>query len=160
MRLNKKIIFAFSLFIGASNFAISQEVTNSETLPINPNAADMKFDEEVHDYGTINQGVDGAYMFKFKNVGKEPLIINNARGSCGCTVPDWPKEPIKPGAIGQIKVTYDTKRVGAFTKTVTISSNAKESNKILTIKGNILAAPIEETSPLKKTSEGMPFEKN
>lgn len=153
---NRILTFAFlTLSLG---LAYSQEKPKTESVA-NANAPEMKFNEEVHDYGTINQGADGAFFFKFKNTGKEPLIINNARGSCGCTVPEWPKEPIKPGGEGQIKVTYDTKRVGAFTKTVTISSNAKESEKTLTIKGNILATPVEETMPIRKTSEGMPFEK-
>ena len=128
--------------------------------PINPNAPEMNFETEVHDFGTIKQGGDGTYEFKFKNVGKEPLIISNARGSCGCTVPSWPKEPIMPGATGVIKVTYDTKRVGLFTKTVTISSNAKTQEKVITIKGKVEATPPEETVPGKKSQDSFtPFEK-
>lgn len=152
----KKIFLLLGvLVLSKTNSSFGQE-NNTD----NPNAPQFKFNEEVHDYGTIQQGADGTYYFKFKNVGKEPLIISNATGSCGCTVPEWPKEPIKPNGEGQIKVTYDTKRVGAFQKTVTIYSNAKESTKVLTIKGNVLAAPAEETSPVKKTTEGMPIEKN
>jgi hypothetical protein len=94
-----------------------------------------------------------------KNVGKEPIIISKATGSCGCTVPNWPKEPILPGASSAIKVTYDTKRVGAFTKSVTISSNAKTDTKMLTIKGTVKEVPAVETFPAKKISEGSPFEK-
>jgi hypothetical protein len=117
----------------------------------NPNAAEITFENEVHDYGTIKQGADGGCEFKFKNTGKEPLVISNARGSCGCTVPTWPKEPIMKGQTGVIKVHYDTKRVGAFTKTVTITSNAKSDNKVLTIKGVVEASPDanDQTMPLK-----------
>ena len=82
------------------------------------------------------------------------MIISNARGSCGCTVPQWPKEPIKPGETGIIKTTYDTKRIGAFTKTVTITSNAKTAEKVLTIKGIIEGPPKEQTMPFKKVEDG------
>lgn len=105
----------------------------------NPNAAEITFEEEVIDYGTIEQGADGVREFKFKNTGKEPLVISNARGSCGCTVPTWPKEPIKPGESSVIKVKYDTKRLGAINKSVTITSNAKTATKVVRIKGKIIA---------------------
>ena len=96
-----------------------------EVKPIDPNAPEIAFENEMHDYGTIKQGADGTCEFKFKNTGKDPLIISNAKGSCGCTVPTWPKEPVMKGQTGVIKVHYDTNRVGAFTKTVTLNSNAK-----------------------------------
>ena len=65
----------------------------------------------------------------FTNTGKEPLIIEKAKGSCGCTVPEWPKEPIAPGETAVIKINYDEKRVGPYTKSITITSNAKTSIK-------------------------------
>lgn len=124
----------------------------------NPNAAEITFENELHDYGTIKQGADGSCEFKFKNTGKDPLIISNAKGSCGCTVPTYPKEPIMKGQTGVIKVHYDTKRVGAFTKTVTINSNAKSDTKVITIKG-LVEATDESTDavPLKKAT-GLPLE--
>ncbi|MCF8465737.1 MAG: DUF1573 domain-containing protein [Flavobacteriales bacterium] len=97
--------------------------------------AAFKFETETLDYGTIENGADGNREFKFKNVGNEPLVITNAKGSCGCTTPEWPKEPIAPGASASIKVHYDTKRTGAFEKTVTLESNAVESSKVIRIKG-------------------------
>jgi hypothetical protein len=125
----------------------------------NPNAPEITFENDVHDYGTIKAGADGNCEFKFKNTGKEPLIISGAKGSCGCTVPTYPKEPIMSTQTGTIKVHYDTKRVGAFTKTVTINSNAKTDTKVLTIKGVVEAS--EEANdpamPVKKTS-GLPLE--
>lgn len=98
--------------------------------------------KETHDYGTIKHGADGTCTFEFKNTGNAPLIISNAKGSCGCTVPEWPKEPIAPGAKGVIKVKYDTTRAGAINKSVTITSNAvNEPTKVIRIKGNVLSAP-------------------
>jgi hypothetical protein len=132
-------------------------IVNAQDAASNANAPVMTFDSEIHDFGTIDQGGDGTYLFKFKNTGKEPLIISNAKGSCGCTVPSWPKEPIGPGATGTIKVTYDTKRLGGFTKTVTISSNSKTPEKVITIKGTV---KVEETFPYTKTDNGaIPYAK-
>lgn len=100
--------------------------------------AGLVFESETIDYGTIPHNADGKREFVFTNNGNKPLIISNAQGSCGCTVPTWPKEPIAPGAKGVIGVKYATDRVGAFTKTVTLTTNAAEPSKVLTIKGNVL----------------------
>ena len=125
----------------------------------NPNAPEITFESEVHDYGTIQQGADGNCEFKFKNTGVDPLIITSAKGSCGCTVPTYPKEPIMKGQTGIIKVHYDTKRIGAFTKTVTLVSNAKTETKVLTIKGVVEGEQesADQTLPIKK-STGLPLE--
>jgi len=154
------------LFIGLILYtfnSIAQEkktTTVGEVKPITTqtSAAEIAFTKDLHDFGTINKGDNGTVEFTFKNTGKEPLIIANAQGSCGCTVPQWPKEPIAPGASAAIKVTYDTKRVGAFTKTVTITSNAQTSSKTITIKGVVNDVPVEETFPAKKQSAGSPLE--
>lgn len=147
-----------SLFLSAISFAGFAQVAPAAAAK--PSNAEIKFEKETHDYGTIMQGDDGNYQFKFKNTGKEPLVITNARASCGCTTPVWPTEPIKPGASGVIKVGYDTKRVGAFTKTITITSNSKTPETVLTIKGVVNAAPVEETFPAKKTDGAVPLERN
>lgn len=132
----KKLFATFGvLFIAlvAMQSATAQEVANGATI---------EFDKEIHDYGTIEQNADGTCEFKFTNNGTEPLIISNAKGSCGCTVPSWPKEPIAPGASESIKVKYDTKRVGPINKSVTITSNASnEPTKIIRIKGTVKAKP-------------------
>jgi hypothetical protein len=154
------------LFIGlalASLNSLAQEkktpaVGEVKAVSAPTSTAEITFAKDLHDFGTINKGDNGTYEFTFKNTGKEPLIIANAQGSCGCTVPLWPKEPIAPGASSNIKVTYDTKRVGAFTKTVTITSNAQTANKIITIKGMVNDVPVEETFPAKKPSAGTPLE--
>ena len=115
----------------------------------------IEFDRIEHDYGTIDQGGDGKTEFVFTNTGTEPLIISKAKGSCGCTVPTWPKEPIAPGAKASIEVKYDTKRVGPISKSVTITSNSVDnSTALLKIKGTVKAVPTEADTPELKTIEG------
>ena len=137
---------------------VATPITKPEqATPVNPNAPEILFATDVMDYGTVEYNGDGLREFKFTNTGKEPLIITRAKGSCGCTVPTWPKEPIMPGASGVIKVKYATNRAGRFTKTVTISSNAKTPTKRLTIKGNVKPKPVEatdQTVPVNKATEG------
>jgi len=123
------------------------------------NGAEIVFESEVHDYGTIDFAGDGTYAFKFTNTGKEPLVITDAKGSCGCTVPKWPKEPVMKGQSNYINVSYDTKRPGPFTKTVTITSNAGSGSKVLTIKGNVKSQEqTEDATPIKKSSGMSPME--
>jgi hypothetical protein len=97
----------------------------------------MDFEKTEIDYGTVEQGAERVRKFKFKNTGDEPLIITGARGSCGCTVPTYPKVPIAPGQTGTIDVNYDTERVGPFTKTVTVNTNEEVNTRTLTIKGTV-----------------------
>ncbi len=100
----------------------------------------MTFDVLEYNYGTIKQGESVTYEFKFKNTGREPLIINNAVGSCGCTVPDYPKEPIKPNGSGIIKVTFNSAgKMGMQDKTVTLTYDT-DKTIVLHIKGNVEAA--------------------
>ena len=120
--------------------------------------ATIDFVSKVVDYGTIEHNADGARKFVFTNNGTEPLLIKNAKGSCGCTVPTWPREAIAPGATAEIGVKYATNRVGKFTKTITLTTNASKKPVILTIKGEVNPAPKEETAPVRKT-EGSPLEK-
>ncbi|HEY0092037.1 MAG TPA: DUF1573 domain-containing protein [Flavobacterium sp.] len=120
---------------------VKTETTGKKADAPKVEGAGIVFESDTVDYGTINQNADGKREFTFTNNGNKPLIISNAQGSCGCTVPTYPKEPIAPGAKGVIGVKYDTNRVGAFTKTVTLTTNAAEPTKTLTIKGNVLADP-------------------
>lgn len=95
----------------------------------------VSFREMEHDFGTIKQDSENKYVFTFTNTGKEPLIIENAKGSCGCTVPNYPKEPIAPGATGDIEVVYKPgKQKDQQNKTVTVTANTEPSNTILKIK--------------------------
>lgn len=138
----KKILFI--LFIGLIGITAKAQSLNPDSIvPI------FEFEEEVIDYGDIAYNSDGERIFKFKNIGKTPLIISQVKGSCGCTVPTKPEEPIMPGATGEIKVKYATNRVGPFSKTVTIVSNASEATKVIRVKGRVLEAPAEELEKKK-----------
>jgi hypothetical protein len=139
----KKLFLMLSL-VGATFFGFAQE---TQTPAPDPNAAEIKWDNTTIDYGTIKQDADGNRVFTFKNVGKSELIISRCQGSCGCTVPTCPTVPVLPGQKGEIKVHYDTHRVGPFTKTVTVMSNAKNANETLKITGTILDPNAGQTQP-------------
>ena len=94
----------------------------------------IKFEETTHDFGEIKQNVDVQTLFQFKNTGKVPLVITNASSSCGCTVPEYPKEAIAPGESGAIKVVYNGSGKDAITKTVTLTTNTEQGSEMLTIK--------------------------
>lgn len=133
--------------IFALNIASAQEVSSAD-------GAEITFEKEKHDYGTIEQNGDGTCEFKFTNTGTAPLIISRAKGSCGCTVPSWPKEPIAPGKSSSISVKYDTKRVGPINKSVTITSNATNApTKVIRITGTVKAKP---TGSAPVNSSGAP----
>ena len=130
----KKI--ALLLFIGLVSLSINaQEKTTATT---DSNAAIFEFETDVIDYGTIQQNADGLRVFKFKNVGKSPLVIERIQSTCGCTVPKKPEGPIMPGATGEIEVKYNTHTPGGFSKAITVYSNASEPAKMLRIKGIVL----------------------
>ena len=94
----------------------------------------ITFEEEVYDFGTIDQGTNVEHVFKFKNTGEAPLLIVNAKSSCGCTVPEYTKEPIAPGAEGQLLVKFNGSGQNQVSKTVTITTNTKAGVETLTIK--------------------------
>lgn len=101
-------------------------------------AQTISFDKTVVDYGTVKTGADGHRLFKVKNTGDKPLIISRVQASCGCTTPEWSQEPIMPGKTADLKVGYDTKIVGPFTKIIEVYSNdAENSRATITIKGNV-----------------------
>ena len=104
----------------------------------------FEFVEEVKEFGTITQGEVVSTAFKFKNVGQSDLIISSAQGSCGCTVPEWPKEPIKPGAEGVINVRFDSNgKQGMQNKTITLVANTIPNTMVIAIKGEVLAPETE-----------------
>jgi hypothetical protein len=140
------LAFAFSNAQETSKTTKTIKKATAKTASAKVDGAGMVYVTETIDYGTIAQNADGNRKFEFTNNGSKPLIITNATGSCGCTVPTFPKEPILPGAKGVIGVKYATDRVGSFTKTVTITSNAEGNpSKVLTIKGNVLAADAQKS---------------
>ena len=142
--MKKIILFAMLAVVGitASNAQTTKKATTKATKVAKIEGAGMVFENETIDYGTVAHNADGNRQFVFVNNGTKPLIITNTQGSCGCTVPTSPKEPIAPGAKGIIGVKYATDRVGPFSKTVTVTSNAEgQPTKTLTIKGTVLPDP-------------------
>lgn len=147
----KKLIATLGIFVFAVATIFAQDATTNKVE--SSEGAEMTFETEVIDYGTIPQNADGVRTFKFTNTGSAPLIISNAKGSCGCTVPTWPKKPINPGESAEISVKYATNRLGPINKSVTVTSNAVTPTKVLRIKGNVQD---KETTPLKNASEMAP----
>lgn len=149
----KKILLLSAFFVFGFTAANAQEIASASKVKTEVKktkkvkkaklptveGAGMVFENETIDYGTIEQNADGQREFVLVNNGNKPLIIMSATGTCGCTVPEAPKEPIAPGAKAIIKVKYDTNRVGAFTKNVNVTSNASATPKMLTIKGEVKA---------------------
>lgn len=112
-------------------------LTIAVLITVVANAQEFKFDAETINYGSITQGSEGKRLFEFTNIGDAPLIIKNIKSTCGCTIPKKPEKPIMPGEKGKIEISYDTKRLGGFSKAITIYSNAKSERKMLKIKGYI-----------------------
>jgi hypothetical protein len=116
--------------------AVSEEATE-----VDPNAkfSAMEFPYLEYDFGNITQEKGVETIFKFTNTGEADLVISNATGSCGCTVPDYPKQPIAPGETGEIKVSFSPKgRNGSQFKTVSLTTNTQKGTEILHIKANII----------------------
>ncbi|MDR1792575.1 MAG: DUF1573 domain-containing protein [Bacteroidales bacterium] len=148
-RISKKVslVVAGVFFIACSMGVNAQDAKQDSGKVKNAKVPEIEFESLVHDYGTIFEGDDGSCVFVFKNTGKEPLVLSNVQSSCGCTVPTWPKEPIMPGKKAEIKVVYNTHRVGGINKTVTVYSNAASNPSIvLRITGTVQAKP-QQTAP-------------
>ncbi|MGB0884474.1 MAG: DUF1573 domain-containing protein [Flavobacteriales bacterium] len=144
-----KTFFISVLVAVSSSFAFAQE---------------LSFENTVHNYGSIDYSADGTCEFTFTNTGDKPLIISRAKGSCGCTVPTYSREPIMPGKSGEIKVKYDTKRPGNFTKSVTVYSNSTKGASVsndttgqttvrLTIKGKVGPKPTKAEQNISKDTQ-------
>jgi hypothetical protein len=131
----KKMLAFATVVILAVTTGCSQ--TPKANTADNNSGPQIKFDTLAYDYGTIQQGGNGAHEFVFVNTGNKPLVLSNVRSSCGCTIPEWPKDPIKSGEKSGIKVKYDTRRVGPFSKSITVYSNAKNTPVVLRIKGTV-----------------------
>lgn len=145
----KQLLGILAIVLMASFQLAAQAEVQPQTNP--DSKAVLTLESDVVDYGTIDQGAEPLRVAKFKNTGTEPLIISGAKGSCGCTVPNWPKEPIMPGETSQIEIRYDTKRVGAINKTVTVTSNDPSGNKVIRVIGTINAVATEPGVPEKET---------
>jgi len=137
----KRIIYTLAFFVATTVAAMAQ---NNELPEVTNN---IKFKEVTWDFGNVNEGEKPTHEFLFTNIGKEPVILQNAVPSCGCTTPAWTKEPIMPGKNGNVTATYNSQgRPGVFTKSITVKSNF--GDVMLTIKGNVIQKPEEKVSPL------------
>lgn len=125
----KKLILMCAVIIG---FAFTASAQDNEK-------AEFKFNEEKHDFGKISQGTPVTTVFEFTNIGKEPLILTEVRPTCGCTIADYTKTPVKSGEKGLIKITYNAQAVAPFNKTIVVTSNAKTPTKYLNIVGEVVA---------------------
>lgn len=127
-------ILCFSLLFSCTNFA--QDIDSKNDVGV------FHFEEEVIDYGNIAQNDNGVRTFKFTNRGRAPIVISKVKTTCGCTVPTYPKQAILPGESATIDIKYATNRVGTFSKSITVISNADQAQKKLRIKGNVIAKSI------------------
>lgn len=140
----KKLLFAFMCITFTGSVAFAQSAAAQGAASKNVNGPKFEFKGgDTHDFGEVAEGPSAEYVFEFKNVGNEPLIIQNANASCGCTTPEWPKEPILPGKTGKVKVSFSTAGRGGqpFDKTVFLTSNAVSDKERyeLHIKGRVKA---------------------
>ncbi|HBK84053.1 MAG TPA: DUF1573 domain-containing protein [Flavobacterium sp.] len=124
-------------------FALSLAQTTT-TEVTNQTPSELKWNNETFDFGTLTQGKPVSHEFTFKNTTKETVLITNARPSCGCTVADYTKTPIKPGEKGMVVATYNAATPGTFTKTITVTTSDSQVPKSLIIKGKVEATPLAE----------------
>ena len=145
----KNLFSLLTLLLFSATITFAQTKKGTE-VPVKEEAVEtdggpvMTFESTEVDYGTIEQHAEPLRVFNFVNTGDAPLVIKHAKGSCGCTVPTYPKEPILPGDKAEIQVRYDTKRIGPFTKTITLTTNEGSDKRVLRIKGKVNPAPKEE----------------
>jgi len=142
----KKIVLLLAMFASFTLTSMTP-ISSQSTKP------HILFENTKHDFKVMMQNADGNWEFKFTNTGKEPLIIQGVRSSCGCTIAKRPSKPIMPGESASIKVRYDTRRLGVFHKTITVTSNADNASVVLEIRGEIKAKPKEEV-PVRPIKEG------
>jgi hypothetical protein len=132
--MRKLFITLVSIF-ALTGYACSQ---NAPAAKEDKNAPEISFETLSHDFGTVAYKGNGTFEFVFKNTGKEPLVLSDVRSSCGCTTPEWPKDPIKKGQKAVIKVMYNTNIIGPFTKSIYVTSNGKTQRVELKIKGTVV----------------------
>jgi uncharacterized protein DUF1573 len=132
----KKLMLICAVVLG---FAFTATAQDNEK-------AEFKFNEEKHDFGKVPQGTPVTTVFEFTNIGKEPLILTDVKPTCGCTIADYTKTPVKNGEKGLIKITYNAANVAPFNKTIVVTSNAKTPTKYLNIVGEVIAKTPAPTS--------------
>jgi hypothetical protein len=146
----KKLVFSLT---GMTVFLLSFSLSSLAQDEAKVTGPLIEFDKETHDYGTIYVNGDGNCVFTFTNKGTEPLLLTNVRAGCGCTVPQWPREPVLPGDSAEIKVKYTTvNRPHTINKSIVVTSNSVTKNTVvLRIKGEVVPAP-DQALPEKTQS--------
>lgn len=147
MRKTILSLACLAILAACNNQSSTENVASSDpkevsanTVPDAENAPAFKFEKEAYDFGEITEGEKVSYDFKFTNIGKSPLIITSATATCGCTVPEYPKEPVAPGAVGMIRVVFNSAgKPGMQNKVVTITANTIPSTTQVNILGNVMA---------------------
>jgi hypothetical protein len=141
MHKMKKLVFLlFSIALATG----VQAQTSTDAQPV------ISFDKPEHDFGKIKEGTLATHEFTFTNTGKAPLVLSNVQPSCGCTTPEWSKEPIMPGGKGSIKAAFNSYgRPGTFQKYITVKSNSSGGDVTLTFKGTVEPTPVEPVSPVR-----------
>jgi hypothetical protein len=145
-----KLTFAIALLLLISCSGRKNDGTiDSDMVSVSASASgedsgdrpEIKFDEEVFDFGRITQGEQVSHTFTFKNTGDKDLLITGASASCGCTVPEWPKQPIGPGKEGKINVVFNSEgKSGLQEKTITVVTNCEPATRVIRIKGDVVVA--------------------
>ncbi len=138
--MKKIAVLLMVMFIGIQFLA-------AQTQAVQQVEKTFAWNETTHDFGKIKQNDPAAVTFTVKNNGTAPLIITAAKSSCGCTVAEFTKEPIKPNESGIVKATYNSARIGVFTKTVTVTFDGITQPDVLTIKGEVEGAPVASPIP-------------
>lgn len=136
------VLAVFTCTATAQETAKKKEKTKTEKAS-KPAKLPVTFKTLVIDRPNIAYGADETFSFEFKNTGKTPVIISNVQTSCGCTTASKPEQPVAPGKSSVISVKYDTKRVGEFTKTITVTTNVQTEPIVLTIKGKVAPQPTQ-----------------
>jgi uncharacterized protein (DUF58 family) len=139
--MKKLVLFTFMLF--AAVFSAMAQNDTQAAKPV------ITFEESTHDFGDIAQGEKVSHVFKFKNTGSAPLILQNVQTTCGCTATDWPRDPVAPGKSGQITASFNSAgKMGKQNKVITVISNASNSPERVSIVTNILPKQAEAAKPV------------
>ncbi|MCI4670549.1 MAG: DUF1573 domain-containing protein [Bacteroidia bacterium] len=128
-------------------------------VSIGLSAQKIKFEKTTHQFGTLEKGDPAEYTFTFTNITEEPIKLSRVKASCGCTTPSWPREEVAPGAKGEIKVKYNSNRIGKFTKTITVNVDAADRPTILYIKGNVNPGQPNDNVNFPQKSGNLAFDK-
>ena len=148
----KYFAFISALFLLVACAEEEKEVTTD----IVENLTEIKFENELYDFGEITQGEKVKFTYKFTNVGESDLVISSAKGSCGCTVPNWPRKPIAPGESAEIRVVFNSEgKNGKQHKKVSVIANTQPSTTVVALTGNIIKPAVEEMDEASGTDENV-----